>query len=324
MSVLYVRDKDGRLIPVNDGTLPPDMSGYVRSVNGVAPDDTGDVKINIPDSGGNVDQNGLSTTAANLLITILREGVYSANQRDNITALAAKLGITEEEPDIPDIPDVPDVPDEPDEPVTPEKTLTSISATYSGGDVTVGTAVSDLTGISVTAHYSDGSSESVTGYTLSGTIVEGSNTVTVTYQGKTTTFAVTGIAESGGGDENNGTPVEMIAVNFGSKPTYYTDDGSASTATTATTNFGWKSENTFEIDTVVHFEITIANKIWRSVNVGEYDETTNTMYNYTAATDYPCEGGVPYEGNFSVRKGYKLAFVGVNNINASDSLTVTY
>jgi hypothetical protein len=88
--------------------------------------------------------------------------------------------------------------EEPDEPVNPEVTLTSISATYSGGDVAVGTAVTDLTGIVVTAHYSDGTSKAVTGYTLSGTIAEGGNTVTVTYQGKTATFTVTGVAESGG------------------------------------------------------------------------------------------------------------------------------
>lgn len=77
-----------------------------------------------------------------------------------------------------------------------EVTLSSISATYSGGDVAVGTAVTDLTGIVVTAHYSDGSTATVTDYTLSGTIAEGSNTVSVSYGGKTTTFAVTGVAES--------------------------------------------------------------------------------------------------------------------------------
>ena len=84
----------------------------------------------------------------------------------------------------------------------PEKTLTSISATYSGGDVAVGTAVTDLSGIVVTAHYSDGTSGAVTGYTLSGTIAEGSNTITVAYGGMTTTFTVTGVAESGGDTEN--------------------------------------------------------------------------------------------------------------------------
>lgn len=84
------------------------------------------------------------------------------------------------------------------EPGTPEVTLTSISATYTGGEVAVGTSVNDLTGITVTAHYSDGSTANITGYTLSGTIAEGANTITVSYGGKTTTFTVTGVAESGG------------------------------------------------------------------------------------------------------------------------------
>ena len=86
--------------------------------------------------------------------------------------------------------------EEPDEPETPTKTLTSISAVYSGGDVAVGTDLNDLTGIVVTATYSDGSTENVTGYTLSGEIAEGENTITVSYSGKTTTFTVTGVAES--------------------------------------------------------------------------------------------------------------------------------
>lgn len=84
-------------------------------------------------------------------------------------------------------------------------TLTSISATYTGGEVPVDTALTDLTGIAVTAHYSDGSTANVTGYTLSGTIAEGSNTITVTYEGKSATFTVTGVAESGGDDETTGT-----------------------------------------------------------------------------------------------------------------------
>jgi hypothetical protein len=87
-----------------------------------------------------------------------------------------------------------------DEPDTPVVTLTSISATYTGGEVATGTNLSSLTGITVTAHYSNGSTSIVTGYTLSGEILEGENTITVSYSGKTATFAVTGIVESGGGD----------------------------------------------------------------------------------------------------------------------------
>lgn len=81
----------------------------------------------------------------------------------------------------------------------PEVTLTGITAAYSGGDVAAGTALTDLTGITVTARYSDGSEASVTGYSLSGTIAVGTNTVTVSYEGHTATFAVTGIQESAEG-----------------------------------------------------------------------------------------------------------------------------
>lgn len=81
--------------------------------------------------------------------------------------------------------------------INEEKTITGISATYSGGSVPAGTALDDLTGIVVTAQYSDGSTATVTGYTLSGEIAEGSNTITVTYQGKTATFTVTGTAVAG-------------------------------------------------------------------------------------------------------------------------------
>lgn len=70
-------------------------------------------------------------------------------------------------------------------------TLSSISVTYSGGPVPAGTALDGLTGIVVTAHYSDGTSETVTGYTLSGTLTEGISTITVSYGGKTDTFDVT-------------------------------------------------------------------------------------------------------------------------------------
>lgn len=86
--------------------------------------------------------------------------------------------------------------EEPEEPDTPEvptdKTLVSISATYTGGNIAVGKDASSLTDVAVTATYSDGSTSQVTGYTLSGEIAEGENIITVTYEGLTTTFVVIG------------------------------------------------------------------------------------------------------------------------------------
>lgn len=75
---------------------------------------------------------------------------------------------------------------------TPEKILISISAVYSGGPVPAGTALDELVGVVVTAHYGDGSTADVTDYTLSGVIAEGSNTIVVSYGGMTATFEVVG------------------------------------------------------------------------------------------------------------------------------------
>lgn len=78
--------------------------------------------------------------------------------------------------------------------VVPVATLVSLSATYTGGDVPIGTATEDLTGLTVIGHYSDSSSLAVTGYTLSPSAISaGANTITVSLDGATTTFSVTGV-----------------------------------------------------------------------------------------------------------------------------------
>lgn len=125
----------------------------------------------------------------------------------------AEFGTGQTEPEEPEVPDVP-------------VTITGITATYTGGDVAVGTAVDDLTGITVTATYSDGSTDDVTGYTLSGEIDEGENTITVTYEGFTTTFTVRGVADSGGEDEPGGdttapeSPVDGKTVTYTSQASW--------------------------------------------------------------------------------------------------------
>lgn len=127
---------------------------------------------------------------------------------------------------------------DPDVPVTPDVTLTSISATYSGGDVAIGTALTALTGITVTATYSDGSTAVVTGYTLSGTIAEGNNTITVSYGGKTTTITVTGVVEQGGGEEtgvsNETTWTDRVAYTYNAVENEYVEANG-----TITSYAGW-------------------------------------------------------------------------------------
>lgn len=107
-------------------------------------------------------------------------------------------------------------------------TLSSISATYNGGDVPVGTALNSLTGITVTGTYSNGSTSEITGYTLSGTIAEGNNTITVSYGGKTTTFTVVGYVEEEEPDTpstDNTEPVYELAQATTFDGTNYVDTG---------------------------------------------------------------------------------------------------
>lgn len=72
-------------------------------------------------------------------------------------------------------------------------TLVSISAVYTqSGTVYPTTALDDLKAdLVVTGTYSDSTTATITGYTLSGTLAEGTSTVTVTFGGLTTTFSVT-------------------------------------------------------------------------------------------------------------------------------------
>ena len=77
--------------------------------------------------------------------------------------------------------------------VTAAPTLTSISAVYTQSGTVYDTDSLDSLkdDLVVTAIYSDSSTQTVTDYTLSGTLAVGTSTVTVTYSGKITTFTVT-------------------------------------------------------------------------------------------------------------------------------------
>lgn len=75
----------------------------------------------------------------------------------------------------------------------PPAELASISAVYTqSGTVYTTDSLDDLkSDLVVTAHYTDSTTETVTTYTLSGTLTEGTSVITVSYGGKTTTFNVT-------------------------------------------------------------------------------------------------------------------------------------
>lgn len=71
--------------------------------------------------------------------------------------------------------------------------VTSITATYTQSGAVYDTATLDdlKSDLVVTASYADGTSGTTTDYTLSGTLVAGTSTITVTCYGKTDTFDVT-------------------------------------------------------------------------------------------------------------------------------------
>lgn len=71
--------------------------------------------------------------------------------------------------------------------------LTSISAVYTQSGIVYDTDDLDVLKVNlvVTANYEDGTTQTVTTYTLSGTLAAGTSTITVEYSGKTTTFDVT-------------------------------------------------------------------------------------------------------------------------------------
>jgi hypothetical protein len=71
--------------------------------------------------------------------------------------------------------------------------LASISAVYTQSGTVYDTDTLDSlrADLVVTATYGDGTTRTVTGYTLSGTLTAGTSTITVTYQGETDTFSVT-------------------------------------------------------------------------------------------------------------------------------------
>ena len=75
----------------------------------------------------------------------------------------------------------------------PDASLVSISAVYTQSGTVYDTDSLDSlkADLVVTAHYDDSTTETVTAYTLSGTLTVGTSTITVAYGGKTTTFDVT-------------------------------------------------------------------------------------------------------------------------------------
>lgn len=139
------------------------------------------------------DLNNLETTAKNNLVAAINEAAQSGGSGTGMSEdfkqalhdILEKVAYIDE--------DGQDYLDALDNAMWPPADLVSISAAYTqSGTVydtdTLDSLKSDLV---VTATYDNGTTETISDYTLSGTLTEGTSTITVSYGGKTTTFNVT-------------------------------------------------------------------------------------------------------------------------------------
>lgn len=184
----------------------------------------------------------------------------------------------------------------------PPADLVSISAAFNQGSAVIYDTDSLDTlkqYLTVTAHMSDSTTRTVTNYTLSGTLTEGTSTITVLYGGKSTTFnCVVSVA----------TPETIVdTISKRQNTTYKTTQympgvlclGYDDTAKTST--FSGKTI------TEMQFPTTHANAV---VSVGVYDLRTNSAPTTTGMNQYTLDADA------------KIVFDTPISVGANETLTI--
>lgn len=143
----------------------------------------------------------------------------------------------------------------------PPTNLVSISAVYtqSGTVYDTGTLDSLKSDLVVTAYYDDSTSEAVSTYTLSGTLTEGTSTITVAYGGKTATFNVTVTA-----DPSNEV-ISTFAANMNVAKTTFNTYSDSNT---------WVADSTIQASSVTFAWDTNDCTVF-SVDIFQYDSSGN-------------------------------------------------
>ena len=158
--------RDGVLLIITNETGRPQTVQILDGRTGAKGDkgDKGDTGAQGPKG-----DSGLTNAVKNSLLTIAEKAGYSdTHGQDYYDALYAAL--------------------------YPPAELLSITASFAQGSHVVydtDTLESLKPYLTVTGTYDDGTSKTISNYTLSGTLTEGTSTITVTAGGKTTTFTVT-------------------------------------------------------------------------------------------------------------------------------------
>jgi hypothetical protein len=194
-----------------------------------------------------------------------------------------------------------------------ELVMSSVSASYTGGQVPVGSTVSSLlSNLTVTAWYNNGTNKMIKDYTIvegtDTTIVEGVNTFTVSYQGKTATFTVSGEILS----------IDTLAVVYDGGNQVYgaitVDDLRQYINVTVYYTNGTKDEN------ITDYEIL--GELVKGLNtltVSYGDKTTNFEVYIEVKSFTITINTVPYEGSV-----IKINGVETNWVNAESGSTITY
>ena len=171
----------------------------------------------------------------------------------------------------------------------PPANLSSISAVFTQGSNVIYDTDSLETlkqYLAVTAHYSDSTSETVTTYTLSGTLTVGTSTITVSYGGKTTTFNVT-VTEYEEPPVSDGvyTPSEYI------RGEYIDDTGAVTSASQGSAYIPDFIKMPTNYKKVVEFTNAPSSSGQRNWSIVEYDDTKNFIellhYAATGGTHEP-------------------------------------
>lgn len=204
-----------------------------------------------------------------------------------------------------------------------EVTLSSISASYTGGTVAAGTTLEQLTGITVTATYSDGSTGTVTGYKLSGNLTAGkTNTITVTYQGKTATFEVTVEAES----VDPG--VDVIATYGRAEGYRISTSGGTNSALSGCVAVGAKNDATgiipYKVGDVFYIKgITFPSVETNGSVIVFYSDSNGSHQRNAAQVIYNYEN-TTFPATFSYSASTGVLTVRINNIMIADSISHPY
>lgn len=204
-----------------------------------------------------------------------------------------------------------------------EVTLSSISASYTGGTVAAGTTLEQLTGITVTATYSDGSTATVTGYKLSGNLTAGkTNTITVTYQGKTATFEVTVEAES----VDPG--VDVIATYGRAEGYRISTSGGTNSALSGCVAVGAKNDATgiipYKVGDVFYIKgITFPSVETNGSVIVFYSDSNGSHQRNAAQVIYNYEN-TTFPATFSYSASTGVLTVRINNIMIADSISHPY